>query len=105
MMPGLCEEIGASCECNPELSDSPARLVGVTPRQKATSMPEYRCYFFDAQDHVTSLSIFDLPDDDLARTEADRLWRRSASHGFELGKGAKMIHREVPYPVGDEPRP
>jgi hypothetical protein len=53
------------------------------------------CYFLDAQDHVTSFKIFDLPDDSLARTEAEKLWRSSASHGFELGNGAKMIHREV----------
>ena len=105
MTSGLCEEIGALCECNPEPADSAARLVGMTPRQKATTMPEYRCYFLDAQNHVTSFTIFDLPDDGLARTEADRLWRSSASHGFELGNGAKMVHREVPYPVSDEARP
>jgi hypothetical protein len=58
-------------------------------------MSEYRCYFFDAQDHVTSFEIIDLPNDSLARTEAGKLWRDGASHGFELGNGAKMIHREV----------
>lgn len=76
-------------------SDSIARLVGVTPRQKATTMPEYRCYFLDAQDLVTSFTIFDLPDDCLARTEAEKLWRSGASHGFELANGAKMICREA----------
>jgi len=94
MMPGLCEETGALCECNREPSDSAARLVGVTPRQKATTMPEYRCYFLNAQDLVTSFKIFDLPDDSLTRIEAEKLWRSSASHGFELANGAKMIYRE-----------
>ena len=58
-------------------------------------MPEYRCYLLDAQNHVTSLKIFDLPDDSLARIEADKLWQSSASHGIELANGAKMIYREA----------
>ena len=44
---------------------------------------------------MTSFKIIDLPDDSLARTEAEKLWRKSASHGFELANGAKMIYREA----------
>jgi len=58
-------------------------------------MPQYRCYFIDPQNHVTSFSIVTFPTDVLAREEADKLWRNSPSHGVEVWNGAEMIHREV----------
>jgi hypothetical protein len=71
-----------------------AACRGDAARGGAT-MPQYRCYLLDSQDHVTSFKVFDLPDDNLAQTEADSVWRTSGGHGFELWNGLKMIHREV----------
>lgn len=58
-------------------------------------MPQYRCYFIDHQNHVTSFKILELADEKLAQAEADKLWRNGASHGFELWDGPKIIHRQV----------
>jgi hypothetical protein len=62
-------------------------------------MPQYRCYFLDTNNHVTSFSIVNFPTDALALAEATKLWRESVSHGVEVWNGAEMIHREVRSPV------
>ena len=62
---------------------------------EGANVPQYRCYFIDPQDHVTSFKILDLPDDNLAQAEADSVWRSNGGHGFELWNGPKMIHRKV----------
>jgi hypothetical protein len=58
-------------------------------------MSQYRCYFIDLENHVTSRAVVDLATDGLAVAEADKLWRSSISHGLEVWSGAQLIHREV----------
>jgi hypothetical protein len=58
-------------------------------------MAQYRCYFLDPQNHITSWRMIDLTTDNLAQTEADRLWKIGPSHAVEVWKGTQMIHRDV----------
>jgi hypothetical protein len=67
-------------------------------------MSQYRCYFIDLQNHVTSSAVVDLATDELAVAEADKLWRSSISHGLEVWSGAELLHREVkPVPLAARP--
>jgi hypothetical protein len=61
----------------------------------AKEMFQYRCYFLNVHNHVTSFSIINLPTDALARAEADELWKSGPSHGVEVWNGAQMIHHET----------
>jgi len=58
-------------------------------------MARYRCYFLDPEYHIASWQVLDLASDDLARSEADRLWKLSPNHAVELWNGTHMVHRDV----------
>jgi hypothetical protein len=64
-------------------------------RYQGKYMAQYRCYFLDPENKVTSFKILDQLTDNLARDEADQLRSDRACFGVEVWSGALMIHREV----------
>jgi hypothetical protein len=57
-------------------------------------MPEYRCYFFDAQSHLFALRDFISVNDIDALVAARGLFLDPKPHSFELWEGPRYLDGE-----------
>lgn len=59
-------------------------------------MPQYRCYFLDAENHILAVEAAEIADDVAARHWADAMSRRHlGSQAVELWCRERMVHRQA----------
>ena len=69
-----------------------APLVGDTAAPEGTTMSSYRCYLFDATNHIAADHFVECATDILARARADDLLAVTQYSAMEVWDGARFVY-------------